>query len=72
MKFIYKNNSCPCGYCVYYFPVEYKNDYFTVRKGICRKHDILRNPNDILCEDFILASGVHTKKWYPTKKGLED
>ncbi len=72
MKFIYKENSCPCCYCEYYKPVEYYKDYFIIHKGICRKYDILRNPVDILCEDFILMSGVHTKKWYPNKKGLEE
>ena len=67
-----KENACPCAYCKYFKAVEYEKDCLIVQKGICRKHDLLRNPSDPLCKDFILKSGVHTKKWYPNKKGLEN
>ena len=66
--FIKQENACPCAYCEYFKLVEYKKDYSIIQKGICRKHDLLREPCDELCEDFILKSGVYTKKWYPNKK----
>ena len=66
--FYKKEDVCSCGYCKYFKYIEYEKDCLIVQKGICRKHDLLRNPSDHLCEDFILISGVHTKKWYPNKK----
>lgn len=72
MKFIEKENSCPCCYCQYYSSVTIENDYPIFKKGICQKHNILRNENDILCENFILMLGIHTSRWRPNKNGLED
>jgi hypothetical protein len=58
---------CPCAYCDFFEPFEYENKHFKIYKGLCEKHNIIRNPDDTLCEDFILMSGVYTKKWYPNK-----
>ena len=66
--FYKKENACPCGYCEFFKYIEYEKDGLIIQKGICRKHDLLRNTNDQLCDDFILMPGTHTKKWYPNKK----
>ena len=68
LDFYEREDACRCVYCMNYLPVEYKNDYFIAVRGICRKHDILRKPESPICDDFVLLSGVHTKKWYPNKE----
>ena len=60
-----KNGSCLCWHCKYYKPFEYQNEYFTVQKGFCEKHNSVRNPEDKLCDYFILKKGIYTKRWYP-------
>ena len=65
---IIKENACPCGYCEYFKVIEYEKNNLIIQKGICRKHYRICEPNDVLCEDFILMSGVHTEKWYPKKE----
>ena len=72
MKIIKKENSCPCCYCEHYIQLIDKSFYFPDHKGLCNKHKVIRLKYDNLCEDFILISGIHTDKWYPNKKGLED
>lgn len=68
---IKKVNSCPCAYCEYFKLVEYEKGYLNIQKGICRKHDIIRELYDEICEDFILKSGIYTEKWYPNKKEVK-
>ena len=70
--FIERENSCPCAYCKYYKPYKNEEKFLPFRNGICQKHNILRNVNDNLCEDFILMSGVHTNKWFPNNNTPED
>ena len=60
-----KGNVCPCAYCKYFELIEYNK---IIQKGFCQKHNILRELYDVLCEDFVLAKGVHTNKWYPQKR----
>ena len=67
---IMKGNACPCAYCEYFKLVEYNKGYLIIQKGFCRKHSLSRELYDKLCEDFVLAKGVHTEKWYPNKKEI--
>ncbi|MBE6761324.1 MAG: hypothetical protein E7551_03465 [Ruminococcaceae bacterium] len=70
--FIKKSNACPCAYCKYFELFEYTEGFFTIQKGVCKKHYLIRELGDILCQDFILKSGVYTNKWYPTKNENEN
>ena len=67
MKLYDREDACRCVYCENYLPVTYQNDIFVLERGICRIHDILRKPESPICDDFIIFSGLHTKKWYPKK-----
>ena len=64
---IIKENSCPCAYCKFFKVFEYYENNITLQKGVCVKHNLIRELCDELCEDFILKEGVHTQKWYPGK-----
>ena len=68
---IIEKNACPCAYCDYFKPFEYEERNHTIQTGICLKKDIMREPWEILCEDFILKAGVYTQKWYPNKPSNE-
>ena len=66
--FIKKPNACPCGYCKYIKYFEYNEGGRIIQKGVCIKHNELRELYDEVCEDFILRPEVHTNKWYPNKE----
>jgi len=65
--FIKKENACLCAYCKYFNCFEYNEGDIVIQKGVCTKHDMIRELYDELCEDFVLRPEVHTSKWYPTK-----
>lgn len=69
MKSIEREDVCPCCYCEHYIPLIDKSFYFPEHNGLCNKHKVIRLCNDNLCEDFILKSGIHTKRWYPKQNG---
>ena len=72
MKIIVRKDACPCSYCEHYVHVKDKRFYFEDNNGICIKHKVIRSVYENLCEDFVLRAGIHTKKWHPNKKELED
>ena len=60
--------ACPCAYCEYFKYFEYIERNSIVQKGFCTKINKFRELYDELCEEFVLESGIYTKKWYPNKK----
>ena len=65
--FVKNHYSCPCGYCGHFKLIEYYKGNCVIQKGVCLKHNLLREICDEICEDFVLASCVHTEKTYPKK-----